>query len=121
VYTIDLTNCDGTDSTIVTNTQCSIPISELRASIYYIEWGSSINAKVIATNDYGDSVESAVGNGAVILTNPDAPLSLSEVYAERTATSLGLSWSEGAENGGSPVIDYTVNYEVGNSGTFLEL
>jgi hypothetical protein len=33
------------------------------------------------------------GNGAIILTNPDAPVSIIEDYSERSATSLGLSWS----------------------------
>jgi len=121
VFTLDLDYCDGSDATIVTNTECSIPISELRASLYYLEWGSSIYAKVIAFNLYGDSDESDVGNGAVILTSPDAPLTLVEVYAERSATSLGFSWSEGAANGGSPVIDYKVNYAVGTFGTYVEL
>jgi hypothetical protein len=53
---------------------------------------------------------SPTGNGAVILTNPDAPLNFVEVYADRTATSLGLSWSLGVANGGTPVIDYTISY-----------
>jgi hypothetical protein len=121
VYTIDLDNCNGSDATIITNTECTIPLSELIASIYNLDWGSEINAKVIAFNLYGDSTESDVGNGAIILTNPDAPVNLIEVYAERSATSLGLSWDEGVENGGSPVIDYTVNYEIGTSGSYVEL
>jgi hypothetical protein len=93
----------------------------LIASIYNLDWGSSINVKVIAFNLYGDSAESEVGDGAIILTNPDAPVTLIEVYAERSATSLGLSWDEGVENGGSPVIDYTVNYAVGTFGSYVEL
>jgi len=66
-------------------------------------------------------MESEIGNGAVILTNPDAPINLAEVYSERTATSLGLTWEEGALNGGSSVKDYTINYQIGGSGNYLEL
>lgn len=65
----------------------------------------------MATNSYGNSNVSPAGNGAVILTNPDSPENLSENYALRTATNLGLIWLSGTNNGGSPVIDYTVSYD----------
>jgi hypothetical protein len=54
---------------------------------------------------------SAEGNGAIILTVSDAPVSLLEVYSERTATSIGISWSDGASNGGASILDYTVSYD----------
>jgi len=50
----------------------------------------------MATNSYGDSNVSQKGNGAKILTNPDAPVFLSENYQGRTATTLGLVWQEGS-------------------------
>jgi hypothetical protein len=59
---------------------------------------------------YGNSLPSPTGNGAIILTNPDAPISFMEVYADRTATSLGLKWTLATFNGGTPVIDYTISY-----------
>jgi hypothetical protein len=43
------------------------------------------------------------------LTNPDAPVNFIEVYADRTAHSLGLTWTLAAFNGGTPVIDYTIS------------
>jgi hypothetical protein len=36
---------------------------------------------VIATNIYGDSLESEEGNGAIITTTPDQPTDLIENYA----------------------------------------
>jgi hypothetical protein len=96
-------------------------VSELRGTIYNLPWGSSIFAKVIAYNIYGDSAESNVGNGALIMTYPDAPQNLLEVYSSRTATTLGLSWEAGAQNGGSPIIDYTVSYAEGLTGSYVEL
>jgi hypothetical protein len=42
-------------------------------------WGASISARVIATNIVGSAVASQVGNGAVILTNPDPPKSLANL------------------------------------------
>lgn len=77
------------------------------------EWGASITAKIIATNVYGASSFSNEGNGATITTKADAPHSLAEV--SRTATTLGLSWSEGSANGGATVTDYTVSYDQGTS------
>jgi len=61
---------------------------------------------VVAYNIYGNSANSTVGNGAIILTFPDAPLYLEEVYSQRRATSIGLAWTEGLANGGAPVLDY---------------
>jgi hypothetical protein len=73
-------------------------------------WGSSIYAKVIAHNIYGASATSIVGNGAVILTNPDAPLNLAEVVESRAPTSITISWIAGINNGGAPIQDYTIYF-----------
>jgi hypothetical protein len=51
-----------------------------------------------------------VGNVATIITAPDAPVSLAENTVQRTATTLGLQWNEGASNGGSSVTEYRINY-----------
>lgn len=55
-----------------------------------------------------------------MLTVPDAPFNVVEVISLRTATTIGLSWTAGANNGGSVVIDYTVSFDQGN-GTFVVL
>lgn len=77
-------------------TACSISIDTLRATPFSHSWGSSIHAKVIAMNMYGDSEFSETGNGAIILTYPDAPTNFQENYSLRTATELAFSWNEGA-------------------------
>jgi hypothetical protein len=46
---------------------------------------------------------------------------LSEVYSERTATALGLQWSEGSFNGGSAVIDYQISYDEASGSNFVVL
>ena len=103
--------------TVISDTQCAVPKLSLRSAPFNLPWGSSIYVKVIAYNNYGDSLESSVGNGAIIiLTNPDAPVNVIEVYSERTATTLGLMWSNGAANGGAAVLDYTVSSDSGTSG-----
>ena len=75
-FGVDLANCDGSTATIVANAGCSVLISTLTAAPFSLPWGSSIFAKIIAVNNYGPSTASPVGNGAVILTIPDAPLNV---------------------------------------------
>jgi hypothetical protein len=60
-FTADTVNCDMTASTLTT---CTIPVTVLRAAPYSLDWGDSVFAKIIATNSYGDSLESDEGNGA---------------------------------------------------------
>jgi hypothetical protein len=57
-------------------------------------------------NIVGSSSLSTAGNGAIIVTIPDAPVNLVEDVEQTTATQIGIDWSEGPTNGGSPVIDY---------------
>ena len=90
------------------------------SSPYNMPWGASIWFKVTATNIYGTSLTSEVGNGAIILTNPDAPVSFERLQAFNTLSSLTLSWSEGAANGGTPVIDYSVYWASGSSFSLLQ-
>jgi hypothetical protein len=57
---------------------CTIPVSVFISDPFNLEWGLGIYSKIIATNSLGDSIESNPGNGAHIITNPDAPLNLDE-------------------------------------------
>ena len=75
-----------------------------------LEWGSSIFVKVVAVNAYGASQESVEGNGAVITTYPDAPISLTEVQEQRTKSTLGLSWQAAEFTGGASIQDYRLSY-----------
>lgn len=77
---------------------------------YYLTWGSSIYAKVIAKNIIGNSVESLAGNGAIILTYPDVPINLANVPSVTKSSQIGILWNEGTHNGGSSVIDYTITF-----------
>ena len=108
-----LTYCDGTDETIITNTQCTIPIGQLRSAPYSLSWGSSVQVRVQAINLYGSSTHSTYGNGAIILTYPDAPVNLAEDLTQKTGTKIGLQWEEGAANGGAVVEDYRISSNQG--------
>jgi len=50
----------------------------------------------VAFNSYGNSLNSTLGNGAVIVTVPDAPVSLAENVATRGPTQIGITWQQGA-------------------------
>jgi hypothetical protein len=69
-------NCDGSDSVVMSDTKCTVPISVLRAAPFELPWGSSVFAKVMATNIFGNSIPSEAGFGAVIITKPDSPVDI---------------------------------------------
>jgi hypothetical protein len=98
-----------------TSLSCEVLVSTLKTAPYLLNWGSGVYAQVKAINAYGSSVVSLAGNGAIIITNPDAPVSFIEDYPQRSATILGLTWTEGAFNGGVGVLDYQINYDQGTS------
>jgi len=86
-----------------------VPLATLTSSPYSLSTSDSVYVKVVATNVKGSSSESTAGNGGTIIQAPDAPVSLSENTAQRSATSLGLTWSAGASNGGSTITEYRVS------------
>jgi hypothetical protein len=98
-----------------------VPITTLIASPYSLNWGDSVYAKVKATNIVGDSGTSTEGNGAILLTNPDAPVTLANDVATTSATTIKMTWSEGAANGGTPVIDYRISHKLSTDSSFTEL
>lgn len=55
-FTEDTVNCNGADATVIAEFSCSVLISDLIIAPYHLPWGSSIFAKVIATNIIGDSI-----------------------------------------------------------------
>lgn len=58
-----------------------MPIQVLKAGVFQLAWGSEVYARVTAVNLYGPSVVSESGNGAIILTYPDSPISVNEDYS----------------------------------------
>jgi len=93
-------------------TTCTIPVTALKAAPFSLPWGSHVFAKVRAINKYGSSADSFEANGAMITTNPDHPINLSEVYTSRTPTTIGLIWEPPIFTGGDVIIDYRVNIAV---------
>ncbi len=75
---------------------CTIPATTLNGSPYLLAWGSSIFAKVAASNVYGLSAFSAAGNGAIIVTVPDAPVALANNPAVTSSVRIGIVWQAGS-------------------------
>lgn len=114
-FSVDTVICDGSIEDVITSRTCVIASSRFTESPYNHAWGSSIYAKVYATNIKGVSVESLSGNGAIILRIPDVPVSLANVPELTSKSTIGLQWSDGIDNGGTPIIDYTLSYAEENS------
>ena len=119
-YSMELSDCDASEATIRDAHSCSVQVSTLINEPFSLTWGSSVVAKVVAYNLYGDSLTSESGNGAVIITYADAPLNLQETVSARTANSITFSWTAGFKNGGSAVTSYRLSYD-GASGVYTEL
>ena len=104
------------------NRSCSIPITTLQLSPFLLVTGDTVVAKLTATNEVGESAESAQGGSALIPTDstvPDPPTSLTRATTT-SQTSLTFTWTAPANNGGQPLIDYAVYWDQG-TGSFVEL
>ena len=64
-----------------------------------------------AVNIVSSSDESSQGNGGVLLTNPDPPANLQNVLAITNSQRIGLTWSDGASNGGTAILDYRIMWD----------
>lgn len=74
-----------------------------------LDWGKFYTFRIKARNEVGLSLDS---DDLVILAAriPDKIVSLENNAAITTAYQAGLTWSNGAFDGGSPIIDYKVSY-----------
>lgn len=74
-----------------------------------------------AQNIYGSSSSQTATGTAVILTTPDAPLSLANNPAITNAARVGITWTAGLSNGGTPIIDYTVLWDQGTGNWVIRI
>jgi hypothetical protein len=65
-YLQDLADCDASQISIVTTTQCIVKLSTLTAAPYSLELNEAINLRVAAVNAYGMSDYSPIGFGALV-------------------------------------------------------
>jgi hypothetical protein len=98
-----------------------IPFETLRSAPYSLEWASFIQVKVQAITLVGESEFSAVGTGAEILNTPDAPQSFMNNIGLHHKTQIGVTWYDGPEPGGRPILDYRLWYAVGLDSDYVIL
>jgi hypothetical protein len=67
---------------------------------------------VTASNIYGESPYSLMGDGASIWVNPDAPVQLSNNAQVTNAANIGLQWLTSPSDGGTAVLDYRIFYSL---------
>lgn len=72
--------------------------------------GNDIYAKVIAINQFGDSLISPDGAGAKVVVTPDAPTLFTRDYDNSDMATIAFSWSI-VNDGGTPVIDYQIEFD----------
>lgn len=116
--TYSVLTCTQGSADVVSLRTCTVPISQLIASPFSLVYGTSVFARITALNVYGSSVESTGGNGAIILTIPDAPVSLANNPDVTTGSQIKISWAQGSSNGGTAVIDFTISYKVTDGGSY---
>jgi hypothetical protein len=86
------------------------------ASPFSLVSGSSIYASVVAYNNVGDSPNSDVGNGALIVVSavPDAPINLlRNPLISLDKTKISFEWEDGVADGNQPILDYRISYDQG--------
>jgi len=105
---------------LIASRSCSIALSTLKAQPYLLVKGDSVFAQITSVNVYGDSVQVVTGSGAIIRDVPDAPINLANDPTTTTDTVIRFTYSEGASNGGTTVISYTIFYDQG-SNKFVKL
>jgi len=66
-YSEELTNCDGTDTNIMSNLECDVPMTVFLASPFLLSEGDLIEVVVVATNVIGDSVESDPNTSGILV------------------------------------------------------
>lgn len=104
-----MNDCDGTQTPIVSATQCVVPLTTLYVVPYSLLQGDEIWAKVTATNSYGISGESVPGNGDVVVFVPDPPINLRDNVDVTSAFVMGMFWDDPENDGGKSIIDYTIS------------
>ena len=80
----------------------------MKASPFNLSNSDKVNATVISINLLGDSDVSNVGNGAIIVTTPEAPTNLVKDHSLTTTNQVSFAWSAPEDDSGSSILGYSV-------------
>lgn len=108
--------CDGSDSTVVSNRYCDVPMVHLRQSPYAMVLNDPVKAKVRAYNLIGWSPYSAETTSyALISTEPRQPPTAPQEGSNTDDTQLHVTWAAltGDNTGNEPITFYEVQWDMG--------
>ena len=113
--------CTGTDSDVLQNAFCLIPMVDFLSSPYSLTRGSLIIARVSAKNSIGWSASSTLSvQGVEVQTTPAQPANLivdmSATY-ETQARVIMIAQTLVAQTGGSSIISYALEWDAGTAGS----
>jgi len=122
-YYTDLTYCDGANPTVVSNSECSIPMTVLTASPFNLAVDDEVKARVTAYNERGWSdVSDDTATGTTISTIPSQMAAITR-NALTSTSQVVIDWtalSSSPSNGGSAITSYGVQWDQG-TGVWIEL
>jgi hypothetical protein len=72
--------------------------------------------KVTAYNSVGYGQSSQIGGTAVSAIVPLPPKALANNPALTSISQISFTWQDGDFNGGAPVLDYQIEYDLGSVG-----
>jgi hypothetical protein len=119
-FQVDTDLCDGSDSDVITNLYCIVPMASLVSSPYSLSVGTVVAFKVRARNARGwSALSSANTNGVLAQTVPVSMAAPSTIAANTDEQQVYAEWvalSTSSETGGSAVTSYHLSYDSGTSG-----
>ena len=72
-WNTELTDCDGSDGTIITNLYCIVPMTTLTSAPFTLSLDDLVEVRILATNSVGNGLVSDPNtSGALVRTVPSA-------------------------------------------------
>mmetsp|Transcript_33982 Transcript_33982/g.25068 ORF Transcript_33982/g.25068 Transcript_33982/m.25068 type:complete len:512 (-) Transcript_33982:873-2408(-) len=115
----ETTNCDGSDSTIISQLWCIVDMDDLGASPFNYAFDELVLVRVSAENAVGfGTVSSTNSVGAVTASKPLVMTSLAR-GADTSTDSLYVEWTalSAPQNGNSAILSYNLVWDAGSGTT----
>lgn len=111
-------DCDGTDTTVVSTAQCTIPMATFRTSPYTLAQGTLIEIKVAALNSNGWSSFSSDSTGSALVEYKPTVSTAPTEDAATDDTQLIVDYAEltGVATGGSSILEYELSWDNASGG-----
>jgi len=118
-YTESTTYCDGTDSGILAQKYCLVPMSALTASPYSLARGTLVKAKAQAQNSKGWSTLSAANTAGASVQTPPDKMAVPTSGGSLSETQVSVSWAAltSPTNGDSTILSYNLQWDNNTNGS----